>query len=88
MAVPYGTVDRRSAAILLEAGFDLIASSSQGVASILEPSRVTPRLDVAGWRPLEDFAEMFSSFGVEGLTDDERHPLSRGDRIVVGSATE
>lgn len=88
VAVPYGTVDRRSAAILLEAGFDLIASSSQGVASILEPSRVTPRLDVAGWRPLEVFAEMFSCFGVEGLTDDERHPLSRGDPIVDGSATE
>ena len=39
VAVPYGVVDNRSAAILLQAGFELIASSSDGVASILDPSR-------------------------------------------------
>jgi hypothetical protein len=77
VAVPYGTIDRRSVAILLEAGFDLIASSSEGVASILEPSRVTPRLEVAGSRTLEDFAAMFTAFGVEDLTDDERRGCSR-----------
>jgi peptidoglycan/xylan/chitin deacetylase (PgdA/CDA1 family) len=86
VAVPYGSVDRRSAAILLEAGFDLIASSSDGVASILEPSRVIPRLEVAGWRPLEDFAAMFLSLGVEELTDDERRPCSTTESKPVGSA--
>jgi peptidoglycan/xylan/chitin deacetylase (PgdA/CDA1 family) len=86
VAVPYGSVDRRSAAILLEAGFDLIASSSDGVASILEPSRVTPRLEVAGWRPLEVFAAMFSSLGVEGLTDDERRAYSTTESKPAESA--
>jgi peptidoglycan/xylan/chitin deacetylase (PgdA/CDA1 family) len=86
VAVPYGVVDNRSAAILLQAGFELIASSRDGVASILDSSRVTPRLEVAGSRPLEDFAAMFSSLGVEGVTDDERRARSRTEPRPAGSA--